>query len=92
MTGLLTGQAPAALWWCVAGVFGLAALLLLWQPLKALGRLAARTGLGVAALAAFSPLGGLLGIPLGVNLLNGMVLGVLGVPGFGLLLMLNWVL
>ena len=29
---------------------------------------------------------------LGVNLTNALVLGLLGVPGFGLLLLLNWAL
>lgn len=51
-----------------------------------------RTGVGLAALAVFSPVGGMMGISLGVNLLNGVVLGLLGLPGFGLLLMLNWIL
>ena len=57
-----------------------------------LGRLAARTGLGLAGLAVFAPVGNLLGIGLGVNLFNGAVLGLLGLPGFGLLLMLHWML
>ena len=92
MTGLLTGQPPAALWWCVGVALGLAALLLLWRPIKLLGRLLLRVAGGVAALALFAPAGELLGITLGVNLLNGAVLALLGVPGFGLLLMLNWVL
>ena len=46
----------------------------------------------VAALAALSPLGPLIGVGLGVNLANALVMGLLGVPGFGLLLMLNWAL
>jgi len=33
-----------------------------------------------------------LGVNLGVNLLNALVLGVLGAPGFGLLLLMNWAL
>ena len=45
-----------------------------------------------AALWALSGVGGLVGLHLGVNLVNALVLGVLGVPGFGLLLMLNWAL
>ena len=36
--------------------------------------------------------GGLIGVTLGVNLFNALVLGVLGAPGFGLLLMLPWAL
>lgn len=55
-------------------------------------RLAARTGAGLAVLAVLSPAGGALGIHLGVNLFNALVLGVLGAPGFGLLLMMNWAL
>ena len=47
---------------------------------------------GLAALAALSPLGPLIGVGLGVNLANALVMGLLGVPGFGLLLMLNWAL
>ena len=35
--------------------------------------------------------GTLLGVNLGVNLLNGLVLGALGLPGFALLLMAQWV-
>ena len=54
--------------------------------------LAARTGAGLAVLALLSPAGGALGIHLGVNLFNALVLGVLGAPGFGLLLMMNWAL
>ena len=60
--------------------------------LEGLVRLAARTGVGLAALWALSGVGGLVGLHLGVNLVNALVLGVLGVPGFGLLLMLNWAL
>ena len=44
------------------------------------------------ALAAFHPLGGLLGCALGINLANAAVLALLGAPGFGLLLLLNWAL
>ena len=65
---------------------------LLGRPLKHLLRLCLRTGVGLAALAAFSPVGGLIGVSLGVNLANALVMGLLGVPGFGLLLMLHWAL
>ena len=34
----------------------------------------------------------LIGVSLGVNPVNALVLGVLGAPGFGLLLMLQWAL
>ena len=70
----------------------LTALVVLHRPLGRLWRLALRSAGGLAALAAFSPIGPLLGITLGVNWLNALVLGMLGAPGFGLLLMLQWLL
>ena len=80
--------------WAWAGVAaaGLTALILGRRPLKALGRLLGRSGVGLAFLWAFHGLGGWLGVQLGVNLLNALVLGVLGLPGFGLLLLAKWVL
>ena len=49
-----------------------------------------RTAAGAGVLALLAQTSGALGIQLGVNLYNALVLGVLGAPGFGLLLMLNW--
>ena len=80
------GLAP----WGALALLLLAALALFHRPLGQLLRLAARSALGLAALALFSPVSHLIGVSLGVNLVNALVLGVLGVPGFGLLLMLQW--
>lgn len=77
------------LWWGLAGAAALA-LALCRRPLAALCRLAARSGLGLVFLWLFQGVGGLLGVRLGVNLLNGLVLGLLGPPGFALLLMAQW--
>ena len=60
--------------------------------MKGAGKLGLRTGLGMGALALFSGVGEVIGVHLGVNLFNGFLLGALGAPGFGLLLMLHWVL
>ncbi len=60
--------------------------------MKSLGRFTVRTGAGLGVLALFSGLGEAIGVHLGVNLVNGLLLGLLGAPGFGLLLMLNWAL
>ena len=57
MTGGLAGLPPAA-WWLGGLALGAAGLLLLRRPLAGLVRLAARTGLGLAGLAAFAPVGG----------------------------------
>ena len=78
--------------WGLAGLLLCAALLLLRRPLAQLLRLVVRSSVGLAVLALFSQVGHLAGIRLGVNLINALVLGLLGVPGFGLLLMLQWVL
>lgn len=89
MTGAGWGQTLVPL----AGALGLLLLLsLLRRPLGKFLRLCGRTGAGLCALAVFAPVGNLLGAGLGVNLFNALVLGVLGVPGFGLLLMLKWAL
>ncbi|MFR6185788.1 MAG: pro-sigmaK processing inhibitor BofA family protein [Lawsonibacter sp.] len=61
-------------------------------PLGQLLRLAVRSSVGLAVLALFSQVSPLIGVSLGVNPINALVLGVLGAPGFGLLLMLQWAL
>ena len=83
---------PGYMAWCLAGLLLCAALLILRRPAARLLRLALRSSVGLAALVLFSRVGGLIGVRLGVNLVNALVLGVLGVPGFGLLLLLQWVL
>lgn len=55
-------------------------------------RLALRSSAWLAALWLFSQVGQLIGVRLGVNLVNALVLGILGAPGLGLLLMLQWML
>lgn len=83
---------PGYMAWCLAGLLLCAALLLLRRPVARLLQLALRSSVGLAVLALFSQVSGLIGIKLGVNLVNALILGVLGAPGFGLLLMLQWVL
>ena len=78
--------------WLAAALLALSVLALLHRPLGRLIRLAARSAVGLAVLALFSQISHLIGVSLGVNLVNALILGVLGVPGFGLLLMLQWVL
>ncbi len=76
-------------WWAAAG----AAVLVLAafrRPLGALCRLLVRSGLGLVFLWLFQGVGGLLGVQLGVNLINSLILGILGLPGFALLLMTQW--
>lgn len=73
--------------------FFLAALIRLFRtPLCLVLRLTANTLLGFLALWAAQLTAGFTGIALGFNLLNAMVIGILGVPGFALLLLTQWVL
>lgn len=81
-----------ALPWIMGGLVLVLLLAALRRPLEWLVRLAARTGVGLAVLWGLSGVGGLVGVHLGVNLVNALVLGLLGAPGLGLLLMLNWAL
>ena len=78
--------------WGIASLLLCATLLLLRRPLAQLIRLVLRSSVGLAVLAVLAPLGHGMGISLGVNLTNALVLGVLGAPGLGLLLMLQWAL
>ena len=79
------------LWLCGILFIGIA-LLLLRRPLCRLWRLGLRSVGGLAALALLHPAGQLVGVTLGVNWVNALVLGLLGAPGLGLLLMLQWML
>jgi len=82
---LPAGQVPWA-----AAVLSLCLLLfLLRRPAALLLRLMGRSALGLAVLALLKRLPG---ISLGVNPLNALVLGLLGAPGLGLLLLLQWFL
>lgn len=87
MTGL-----PGYAAWSLAGLLLCAAVLLFRRPLLRLARLALRSSAGLAVLALFAQVGHFVGIDLGVNFVNALILGLLGAPGFGLLLMLQWAL
>lgn len=82
---------PAVLW-AGAALAVLAALILLRRPLAVVWRLVLRMGAGLCCLWAFNGVGALIGVRLGVNLFNALVLGVLGAPGLGLLLLCRWAL
>ena len=74
--------------WGIAGLVVISLLMALRKPLTRLLALLFRSALGLGALA----LGQAAGLSLGVNLCNALLLGILGVPGFGLLLLLQWIL
>ena len=60
------------------------------SPIKKAFKLLINTALGFGALILIDLTSGLTGISIGVNLLNSLIVGILGLPGFGLLLMIRW--
>lgn len=75
------------------GAFFLIALLRLFRtPLRIAARLLMNTVLGFLALGAVRATASVTGIALGLNPFNALLIGVLGVPGFVLLLLCQWVL
>ena len=59
-------------------------------PIKIIVKLLFNTALGFAGLILLDQFGAYIGITLGVNLINAVVTGVLGLPGLALLLLLKW--
>lgn len=78
--------------WIAGGLILAILLMLLRRPLRGLARLLGRTGVWLALLFGISQVGTFIGVNLGVNLANALLLGVLGVPGLGLLLLVHWAL
>ena len=76
----------------VAGFLVIALIRIFQAPLKLAVRLLVNTLLGFLALWAVELTAGVTGIALGLNLLNALVIGILGLPGFVLLLLVQWVL
>lgn len=85
MNGLMSLAAVHPLLFLAGVTVLLLGLLLLRQVLARLFRFLLRTGVGLAALFACSRLG----LGLGVNLANAAVVGLLGLPGLGLLFLLR---
>lgn len=76
----------------LAGFFLIALLRVFQAPLKVAVKLLANTLLGFLALWAVNLTAGITGLTLGLNLWNALVIGVLGLPGLGLLLLVRWIL
>ena len=76
----------------LAGFFLIALLRVFSGPLRLALKLAVNSLLGFMALWAVQATAGVTGIALGLNLWNALVIGILGLPGFVLLLLVQWVL
>ncbi len=83
---MTTGQ------WILLIAFGLVVVLaaarLFTAPLRMALKLLLNTVLGFVGLFVFNMIGSYIGVTVGVNLLNAVIVAVLGLPGFGLLLLL----
>lgn len=75
--------------WLLITAAVLAVMVILRRPLGALAKFLARWLAGLAGVWLFDLAGGLIGVHLGVNLFTGLTVGLLGLPGFGLLLLLQ---
>ena len=76
----------------LAGFLIIALLRVFSAPLRLALRILANTLLGFLALWAVNLTAAVTGISLGLNIWNALVIGVLGLPGFVLLLLVHWVL
>ena len=65
---------------------------LLRKPLKMVLRVALNSAPKPSALWLLNATAAVTGLSLGLNLFNALTIGVLGVPGLGLLLLVKWVL
>ena len=77
----------------LVGLFLLVAVArLLRRPLKLALRVVLNSALGLGVLWLLDSTAPLTGLTLGVNWFNALTVGVLGLPGLGLLLLVKWVL
>lgn len=76
----------------LAGFLIIALLRVFSAPFRLALKLLANTLLGFLALWAVNLTAAVTGIALGLNIWNALVIGILGLPGFVLLLLVQWVL
>ena len=68
----------------------IALLRLFSTPLRLALRVVANTSLGFGALLVLNWTAPVTGVALGINIVNALVIGILGIPGLGLLLLTQW--
>ena len=60
-------------------------------PLRLVLKVGMNTVLGFLALIALDLFSPLLGLHIGINLINALIVGILGLPGLALLVLMQWV-
>ena len=61
-------------------------------PVKLMVQILINSALGLCSLGLLNLTTAVSGISLGLNLFNALVIGILGLPGLGMLVLLQWVL
>ena len=74
------------------GVIVLLAITIFLKPIRFLFRLLLNTLFGLVMLILLNYVGGFIGISLGLNWFNAVIVGIFGLPGIGFLLLLQWLL
>jgi len=76
----------------IVGIVLLLSVTIFRRPIGLLLRLVMNTIGGFIMLFVVNFLGGFIGISLGIGWFNAVIVGIFGLPGVGLLLMLQWLL
>lgn len=77
--------------WLTILIFSVLFLVIFRRPLGWLLKVLLRSTLGLGALFLWAQSGLAAGLALGVNAFNALTIGLLGLPGLGLLFLLRWV-
>lgn len=76
--------------WLSILVFAVLFLVICKKPLVWAGKVFLKSALGLGFLSLWAESGLAAGLALGVNAFNALILGLLGIPGFGLLMLFRW--
>ena len=76
----------------VAGLLILLSVTIFRKPIRFLLRLVVNTIGGFLVLFVLNFLGQFIGVSLGINWMNAIIVGIFGLPGVGFLLILQWLL
>ena len=62
------------------------------KSLKLIFKILINTALGFVALIIVNQVGAYIGVSIGINTLNAVIVGIFGLPGVALLLLLQWLM
>jgi inhibitor of the pro-sigma K processing machinery len=60
-------------------------------PIRWIFKLLINTAAGFVFLFLFNYIGAFIGLALGINIINAVIIGILGIPGLILLLLVKWI-